>query len=225
MPNLMKSGNRRCEDNGLLVVVSMEERDSYGSRIRTRTDYNRWWAECLDRCCLILRTVTMGRVCMQGCLGSRIYCSGSRTEFDIDGKELYLPPNRIEENVPWRLIVGFLFMPFLILAGIIHMFRKKMRCPKCKSKLIVTDRVIQKATASVGGLAVRVYKCPVCGYSKEEMYKTNPMNKPPGFGPPSGGTGPFIGGFGRTSGKGTGSVGPRGFGGGRSGGGGASRKW
>jgi uncharacterized protein len=129
-------------------------------------------------------------------------------------------------SVPFALLaVGAAVFAFIaIFVGV-----RASRCPQCRSKLSVVERVLRDATASTSGLAVRTYRCPRCGYYREHNYKIGPLGGPPGSGGGGigGGLGPFIGGgFGRGSrGGGGGVFGPRGFGGGRSGGGGAGRKW
>ncbi len=40
--------------------------------------------------------------------------------------------------------------------------------PAGKSRLVVTDRVVQGATYDAGGLAMKILHCPKCGYHKRE---------------------------------------------------------
>jgi uncharacterized protein len=118
-----------------------------------------------------------------------------------------------------------LLVVVVILALLIVSMRAatRPRCPRCRRRLVVTDRVLQAATIQAGGLAVRVYRCTGCGYTREQQYRTNRL-APASGGPVITGGGPFWGG---TRGSGRSSPGRSfgGFGGGRSGGGGARGKW
>jgi len=96
------------------------------------------------------------------------------------------------------------------------------RCPKCRGRLHVTDKIVRRGSMLAPGLAAKVYTCPSCGFCEEEEYQTRPPVIGPFFGGPKwpGGTG-GVSGFG--GGRSSGGFG--GFGGGRSGGGGAGRSW
>lgn len=93
------------------------------------------------------------------------------------------------------------------------------KCPKCKSRLIVNDRVVTPATALAAGLAMKRYFCSKCGYCDETPYRIPPIVVVRRH---YGGGGFFGGGSGGFRGGGSGFGG---FGGGRSGGGGAGRSW
>jgi len=124
---------------------------------------------------------------------------------------------------PWGLLTAVLVLPLL---AAVYFGIRASRCPRCNSKLTVTDRVVQGATYDAGGLAMKILHCPKCGYHDEKPYRTSRLTRPGTGGMPPVGPGPFFGGFGGgRKGGGGGFSGPRGFGGGRSGGGGASRKW
>jgi uncharacterized protein len=110
------------------------------------------------------------------------------------------------------IVVGLAFI--LIMSLIARATRPK--CPKCKGKCIVTDKVITPATALTAGVGVRVCKCLECGLETESQYRIPPIIV---FGGRGWGGGGFGGGFGGRGG------GFGGFGGGSSGGGGASRSW
>lgn len=222
------------EDSGLLVVVSME-----GRGLRMEVGYglepvitDGRAGECLDKMLPYFRNEEYGKGLYAGLLNAAEYIADDAgIELKIEGQEGYLPFAGDEKHIPLGFSTRTLLQVFavvvLLAALMIYQLSKKNRCPKCKSKLVVTDKIIQQATFTVGGLAVRMYRCPVCGYYNDKTYRTNRTVRPPGSGPSSMGPGPFFGGFGRSSGSGSrkGSFGPRGFGGGRSGGGGASRKW
>ena len=123
---------------------------------------------------------------------------------------------------PFGLLALLLGIPMLAMT---YLAVRGRRCPRCKSRLAVTDRVIQQATYDTGGLAMTVLHCSKCGYHHETPRKTSRLQRPGAGGGSPMGPGPFWGGSGR-GGRSSGRFsGPRGFGGGRSGGGGASRKW
>ncbi len=98
------------------------------------------------------------------------------------------------------------------------------RCPKCRSRLYVVDRIIRQGSMFGTGLAVKVYRCHSCGFHEEVEYQTRPPVIGPFIGPRWPGGSGGSGGFGGLGGGGSGG-GFGGFGGGRSGGGGAGRSW
>jgi uncharacterized membrane protein YgcG len=122
---------------------------------------------------------------------------------------------------PVGLLAAVISFPVLLAA---FFGMRGRRCPRCKSRLAVTDRVVQGATYDAGGLALKVLHCPKCGYHDEKPFRISRLTRPGTGGMPPIGPGGFWGGLGGGKGGG-GFSGPRGFGGGRSGGGGASRKW
>jgi len=220
---------KKNEDKGLLVVVSMKEHDlrmEVGYGLESIITDGRA-GECLDRMLPYFKNEEYGRGLYAGLLHAGQYIAQD-AGVKLEIKPLspgYYGSSEPESGVAAFQWIILLFL-FPVLFGIVLGSRGK-RCPRCKSKLTVVDRVVKNATYATSGIAVRRYECPVCGYYREKTYKTAPLVRPPrdgGF-PPIGGPGPFIGGgFGRGS-RGGGFFGPRGFGGGRSGGGGASRKW
>lgn len=218
------------EDTGLLVLLSMEERE-----VRMEVGYglepvitDGIAGECLDVMVKYFEDGDYGRGLYEGLLHAAQYITESQ------GVELD-PSVDYEQPVPtvgFRQlaalgVVGALILVFALSA---YFMNRKRRCPRCKSKLVYTDKVVQQATQSTPGLVVKIAKCPVCGYHKENTYRINPVASSSGLGgplPPSTRTGTGSGGFFRGGGGGSAgrSSGPKGFGGGRSGGGGASRKW
>lgn len=228
---------KKNEDLGLLVVVSMEERGlrmevGYGLE-PVITDGRA--GESLDKMLPYFKNDEYGKGLYAGLLNAAQYIADDAgIELEIqDGQEYYLPQsdgqedNRYLDLSAGQILFRVFALVFFLVAVVVLVSSRRNRCPKCKAKLAVTDRVIQKATHLTGGVAVKMFRCPVCGYYRDRTYKINPTSQPPGGHlPPSMGPGPFFGGFGR-SGRGSRSrpSGPRGFGGGRSGGGGASRKW
>ncbi len=213
---------RKGEDKGLLVLVSVE-----GREVRAEVGYglehiitDARAGDCLDQMMPYFEEGQYGKGIYSGLLHAAKYvASAEGIELQLEaassdyGNTFYRPP----QKVSW-----FRF-PFLIVAlaiGAIFSFRGK-RCPRCKARLSVVDRLVQNATYNTGGVALRVYQCPRCGYRDQKMYRTSRLSRPASGFPL--GPGPFFGGgSGRTGG---GVSGPRGFGGGRSGGGGASRRW
>lgn len=226
---------QKNEDRGLLVILSMEERDlrmevGYGLE-PVITDGRA--GECLDIMIPYFRNEEYGKGLYAGLPNAADYIAeDAGIELSIQGQDEYVPilpgdQRFVGPGVATRLILLVSALVLLPVALLAYYGIRKGRCPKCRSRLAITDKVIHQATASRGGLAVRMYRCPVCGYNSEKRYRTRPIVRPPSD--YTQGPGPFFGGFGGSSrgsrGSGRGSFSPRGFGGGRSGGGGASRKW
>ncbi len=218
------------KDMGLLVVLSIEEPE-----IRMEVGYglepvitDGRAGECLDKMLPYFRNEEYGEGLYNGLSHAAWYVAKDA------GVELNLEGRLSEHEQPGVLPVSILpvfAVGFFAFSLFIYGLSRRNRCPKCKSRLVVTDKVIQQATFTSSGQALRMYRCPRCGYYREKRYKINRIIRPPGSGgvcPPSAGEGPFFGGFGGAGGS-RGSKGgfsmPKGFGGGRSGGGGASRKW
>lgn len=220
------------EHKGLLVLLSMKDRDlcmevGYGLEA-VITDGRA--GECLDKMVPYFRLDKYGEGLYEGLWKAAQYAAD-----DAGVKLVVKTPNGSQQSprvdpyrVPWW---GFL-VPALIAGMVARLAVRKKRCPACKARLNVTDRVIQGATYALGGLAVKTLYCPRCGYKKEEQYKTPKIMRPGGGG--ASGPGPFMGGGlgrglrgggSRRTGGFSGPRAPRGFGGGRSGGGGAGRKW
>lgn len=218
------------EDMGLLLLLSVEERE-----VRMEVGYglepvitDGIAGECLDVMVTYFADGDYGRGLYEGLRHAAQYIAESQ------GVELDLSANYEQpvSTVGFRRIaalgvVGALILVFALLA---YSMNRKRRCPRCKSKLVYTDKVVQQATQLTPGLVVKIAKCPVCGYHKESTYRANPIGSSSGLGgplPPPTRTGTGFGGFFRGGGGGSAgrSSGPKGFGGGRSGGGGASRKW
>lgn len=218
------------KDKGLLVVVSMKDHD-----LRAEVGYglepvitDRRAGESLDAMLPYFKEDQYGKGLYAGLLHAAQYVAKDA------GVKLNLKPvtKDYEDIGPGTfpvpaglgaILAAFVGIP-LVLGAVLGIRGK--RCPRCKARLTVADRVVQGATYEVGGLAMKTSYCPKCGYRAERPYRTSRLARPGGMGgiPPLGG--PFGGGFGGgRSGSRGGSIGPRGFGGGRSGGGGASRKW
>ncbi|NLC15996.1 MAG: TPM domain-containing protein [Firmicutes bacterium] len=220
------------EDKGLLVLVSMEERElrmevGYGLE-PVITDGRA--GECLDIMIPYFKNGEYGRGLYEGLLNAAYYIAeDAGVELVITTPEGYkpaVPEDRvpIQRGIPLKAALLLAMVALFPVAVLAYLGIKRRRCPRCRSRLVVADKVIQEATASIGGLAVRTYRCPVCGYSNEKKYRTRPIVQSDS-GTFTGGPGPFFGGLGGRGSRRSGSLGPRGFGGGRSGGGGASRRW
>lgn len=129
-------------------------------------------------------------------------------------------------NVPGRAAIAVLMLiaPLLLIGlGLALAFGWfAPRCPVCRSRLYVRDRVIEPATAMARGHGLRLRTCPRCGYKDERLYEIPQLMQTNYWG---GGRGGGWGGFGGFGGGGRGGGGFGGFGGGRSGGGGAGRKF
>jgi len=223
---------QKNEDKGLLVIASLKEGDlrmevGYGLE-PVITDARA--GECLDKMTPFFKNGEYGRGLYAGLLHAAEYIAKDagvtlRVK-PLDSEYLIDSGGLSPFSLGWAIPLVFLLILLPVGFGVYFGVRGR-RCPRCRSKLTVTDKVIQNATYQAGGIATRIYQCSVCGYRQEKTYKTHPLVRPPGGGgfPTVGGPGPFFGGGfgGRKSGGGF--SGPRGFGGGRSGGGGASRKW
>lgn len=221
------------KDMGLLVVLSMEERE-----IRMEVGYglepvitDGRAGECLDKMLPYFRNEEYGKGLYEGLLNAAQYIAeDALVSLDLEGG---LGGYERPGVSPASILLRVFAVAFFAFSILVYVVSRRNRCPKCKSRLVVTDKVIQQATFASGGLALKIYRCPRCGYYRDKRYKIGPTIRPPGSGgmfPPSTGQGPFFGGFGGAGGnRGSrsrgGFSGPRGFGGGRSGGGGASRKW
>ena len=219
---------QKGQDKGLLIVVSMKERD-----LRAEVGYglepiitDARAGDCLDKMTPYFSRGEYGKGLYAGLLAAAQYVAkDAGVALDIkpvtrDYQGIGAPSPSV--GVPLGVAGAIVGVPLLIA---VFLGLRGKRCPRCGARLSVTDRVVQKATYDVGGLAMQVLHCPKCGYHDEKPYKTSRLGRPPGGGvgiPPVGG--PFWGGLGGGR-SGGGFSGPRGFGGGRSGGGGASRKW
>lgn len=218
------------EDRGLLIVVSMEDHD-----LRAEVGYglegvinDARAGECLDKMIPYFRDDEYGKGLYAGLLHAAQYVAKD-AGVALDVRPVTEDYRDVGSgSSPWSaLTVGLLALFVgLPLLGVAAFAARGRRCPRCRARLSVTDRVVQGATYEAGGLAMKVLHCSKCGYHDERPYRTARLSRPfKGGGiPPLGG--PFWGGgLGGGKSKGGGFSGPRGFGGGRSGGGGASRKW
>lgn len=109
----------------------------------------------------------------------------------------------------------------VLVAGVILVVRAAApRCPACRSRLQVREKVLSPATLLTTGMALVLYTCPRCGYQRQKRRVLPRLVPAPTVGPSHRGGGFWGGGWSGRSGGGFG-----GFGGGRSGGGGAGRGW
>lgn len=222
------------KDNGVLVLIALKER-----RVEVEVGYG------LEG---VLTDAATGRILDEymvpklrsgdyaGGIRDTLSAMGSRIEADLkragagsqDGQGAYdevagasgTPATSLVTVLPFLLIVA-VFLVMLIV--VVSFVRRRSRCPRCKSKLIVTEKVLRAATATTSGLAMRIYECPRCGWRREDTFETSPI-KPVSGGMIGGGMGGFFGGFGGGGSFGGGG-GFGGFGGGSSGGGGSGRSW
>lgn len=219
------------EDRGLLLLVALAEREArievgYGLE-QAVTDSMA--GRCLDLLSPYFQDGDYGKgVYAALYLAAEYVAKDKGVDFVVSDEGQYheLPQKEHEQPLLFTgIIMGVLG---LLLGSVSYLAIRGRRCPRCKAKLSVVDKVVKEATVTQGGVATRIYHCNQCGYHKEETYKTGPKGRPPGAAGGIGrGPGPFIGGGMGGSSRGSGSIGggPRGFGGGRSGGGGAGRKW
>lgn len=216
---------KKGEDKGLLLLVTIEERET-----RMEVGYglegvvtDRRAGEALDKMTPYFQKGEYGKGIYAGLLHVAGYVA---KDAGVDLK--VAPVTKGYEPVvngpnPAPLLLGVAVLVAIPTLLVVAYLLRGQRCPQCKSRLTVTDRVVQRATYDAAGLALKVLHCPRCGYHSEKPFTTGRLTRPGTGGMPPIGGGPFFGGSGR--GAGGGFSGPRGFGGGRSGGGGASRKW
>lgn len=214
------------KDKGLLIVVSMKEHDlraevGYGLE-PVITDARA--GEFLDKMTPYFRNGEYGKGLYAGLLHAAQYIAkdaGVTLDVKAVTKE-YENLHAEPASTPFGFLALILAIPVLIM-GLFAV--RGRRCPRCKARLAVTDRVVERATYDAGGSALTVLHCPKCGYHVERPRRINKLQRPPSGGGFPLGPGPFWGGSGRGGRSSGGSFGPKGFGGGRSGGGGAGRKW
>ena len=212
----------REEDNGVLVLLAMEERE-----VAIEVGYG------LEGTLTDARSGTVLRELMLPTFGQGEFFEGmekgmraiatiiaSKYEVTLDeggGYSVAQIDGRTGGVSRFQDIASLAFM-FILGAGLIALGTAKFgqKCPRCKSRLLVTQRVIKRATALAGGVAVRVSKCRRCDYRDEKTHNTPRLGRSRGMwgGPMMRGGGGMFGGGSRGGGFG-------GFGGGRSGGGGA----
>lgn len=217
---------KKGEDKGLLIVVSMDEHDlraevGYGLE-PVITDARA--GDVLDKMIPYFRDGEYGKGLYAGLLVAADYVArdaGVTLDLKAESKE-YEDFYVESPDMPFGFLALFLGLPVLAIA---YFAIRGRRCPRCKGRLTVTDRVVQQATYDAGGIARTVLHCPKCGYHEEKERRISKLQRPPTGGGFPLGPGPFWGGSGRGGGSSGGFTGPRGFGGGRSGGGGASRRW
>jgi uncharacterized protein len=213
------------EDNGLLILVALEDR-----RVEVEVGYG------LEG---VLTDASVGRILDEhmvpglrandysGAIENTLLAFESRIKKDmaIDDSSGETARRDGEKGFPVAAVVFPLIMFGLIgsiIAASVALQRQKMRCPKCKSRLPVVDKVLLPATGISGGIALKIYECTNCGWRSERRFRTPPIGPVSGGGTFGSGSGGFFGGFGG-GGKSGGGFG--GFGGGSSGGGGAGRSW
>lgn len=136
-------------------------------------------------------------------------------------------PSGSKPSASGQGVPSFAFLvPLLLLAlgaGIVWTARARVpRCPSCRGRLLVREKVLVPATALASGVGLIIFSCPRCGF-----YRQREKALPPLVVAPAGGSrrGPFGGGWFGGGGPGGAGGGFGGFGGGSSGGGGASRSW
>lgn len=217
---------KKGDDRGLLVLLCMKERE-----VRVEVGYglepvitDARAGECRDKMIPYFKEGQYGKGIYAGLLHATKYI-----EKEMNLKVDVTPATRSYEQftrmfyIPVGLVLAFPVLVMILAVSIGLMVRKKhLTCPRCRSRLAVTEKVISPASAIASGLGAKVYTCPVCGYYREDQFRIPPIVRYRGGGPMGPmGPGPFFGG----PRGGGGFSGPTGFGGGRSGGGGASGKW
>lgn len=233
---------QKGQDNGLLVLVAMQEH-----RVEVATGYGLEGVLPDAKVGRILDQQVMPRI-RKGDFGGGILAGVQAFGAEIakePGTGVAPGPGAAgstagsgHRTLSWVLLM--LALPVLVLGaavlllilGLMGVFRP--RCPQCRNRMLVTDRIVQHATAAQEGVGLKIRHCPKCGHEDERQY-TIPRQKPDEGGPPTyrrggggwGGMGGMggMGGFGRRGGGSGGSGGFGGFGGGSTGGGGAGRSW
>lgn len=222
---------KKGKDNGLLVLLAMEER-----RIEVEVGYglepyllDSQVTEVLDR--YVIPRFKEGKFGEGLIAGVSEYAGMIRGRYSPEvsppvqdggatGQRATQAPGDDGSGLSLIGVLVLLMLGMLGLAVVVAAARSLApRCPGCRSRLIVTDRIVRRATFARSGEGVKVYECPNCGYRREQRYRIFGGFPPPPIGGPFGGR-PWGGGHG---GGGFGGFG--GFGGGRSGGGGGGRGW
>jgi uncharacterized protein len=213
---------KRGRDNGILVLAAMEDR-----RVWVEVGYGLEGVlpdgkvgAILDR--YLLPAFKEGRygdglyACAQA-LGAEVEAAGAG-----EGQPGPAGPAPVALTFP---VLFMLAAGVLTVSLALALSRSLVpRCPSCRARLLVREKVLTPATVMAAGTALVLYTCPRCGYRRERKRVLPRMTPVHGTGAsPRGGTfwGPFGGG--RWTGRAGGGFG--GFGGGRSGGGGAGRSW
>ncbi|MGE5485696.1 MAG: TPM domain-containing protein [Ignavibacteriales bacterium] len=228
---------QKGKDNGVLILLDMEQR-----RIEVETGYGLESVLTDGRIGEILDRDVVPRF-KNGKYGDGLY-AGMESMYRLiagsQGVEVSPPAGKpAAGGSSWLgypvLGIALVLVGILLISGVLRRiasgiagssaFGYGRRCPRCRSRLHVTDRIVRQGSMFSPGLAVKAYRCPSCGFSEEVEYKTRPPVSGPFLGGPRwpGGSGGF-GGFGGSGGGHSGG-GFGGFGGGRSGGGGAGRGW
>lgn len=205
------------EDNGVLILLAMREREvaievGYGLE-DTLTDARSGtvlrelmlpafgqdeFFEGMDKGMRAIATIIASRY------GVNLEAGGAYSVAQIDSRA----------HSGSRDIFGVVMMLGLGV-GLIALGTAKFgqKCPQCKGPLMVTQRILKRATHLTTGTAVKTYQCRQCGYRNEKTHITPRLGRTPGMW-----LGPRGGGMSRGGARGGGFGG---LGGGRSGGGGA----
>lgn len=214
---------KRGRDNGVLVLVAVDDRQAWvevGYGLEGVLPDGKVGA-ILDRYLLpAFREGRYGeglRACVEA-LAAEIRAAGGEGGPPAGGGE---SGGAAGVAVPLAALVG---MALLAGGALLVARRAAPRCPTCRSRLQVREKVLVPATAASAGTALVLYTCPRCGYYRQRQRVLPRLAPAPAAGP-SGRGGGFWGGpwWGGSSGGSGGGFG--GFGGGRSGGGGAGRSW
>lgn len=203
---------RRGKDNGILLLVAVQERQvrievGYGLEGKvTDSDAGRIIRD------MIAPAFRAGRYAegLNAAVGELIRLSGGEGPPSAGGGVV-----RPRRGAPPQGAAGWippaLFLAFVVFSSVLARRRAMPRCPRCRARL-----VLQRSPGVSGAQQIELWVCPQCGYREKVLRQRNAawVPAPIWLGSGSGwGTGGFSGGgFG-------------GFGGGGSGGGGASGGW
>lgn len=214
---------KRGRDNGILVLAAMEDR--------------RVWVEVGYGLEGVLPDGKVGAILdrhlvpafKEGRYGDGLYACARALAAEIEAapaEERQPRPAGSAPGAPLTFPVLFTLAGGVVAVGLALALARRLtpRCPSCRARLRVREKVLVPATVLAAGAALVLYTCPRCGYQREKkrvlprmtpVYGTGTSRRGGTFWGPLGGggwTGRPGGGFG-------------GFGGGRSGGGGAGRGW
>lgn len=209
---------QKGKDNGVLILLALDER-----RVEVEVGYGLESILPDGRVGRILDDHVVPRCREQkygeGLLAGAAAIAGIVTE--ESGRRV--PPADAATGRPRPSMAGAIIGIALCLGGLWLVLGRLLvpRCPRCRSRLRVQQKIVEAASVATPGRAIRIYDCLRCGFTREKEFRM-PRHSPPIVHRWPGGRPGGIGGFG------AGGIGGRrfgGFGGGRSGGGGAGRGW
>ena len=164
------------------MLVSMEERElrmevGYGLE-PVITDGRA--GECLDIMIPYFKNGEYGRGLYEGLLNAAYYIAeDAGVELVITTPEGYkpaVPEDRvpIQRGIPLKAALLLAMVALFPVAVLAYLGIKRRRCPRCRSRLVVADKVIQEATASMAGWQSDIQVSRLRIFN-EKKYRTRPI--------------------------------------------------